>query len=169
MRIAGIVRDSITDGVGIRDVIFLQGCMHHCEGCHNPHTWNIEQGDEISGDELIELLDNSNNDITISGGEPLLQLEELMSFIAEMNALKGKKFWLYTGFTFEEIPFFIWEMLSKFVDVVVDGKFVKDLADTSLKFRGSSNQRLIDLPKTVIEQKIILWEDSYEEKTQAME
>ena len=162
MRIAGIVRDSVVDGVGIRDVIFLQGCNHYCEGCHNPHTWNREQGEQVSVRDTIKLFNNSRNDITISGGEPFLQLEEMYLFMRVMYKWYGKRFWLYTGYTFEEIPRSLWELLSEYVDVVVDGKFVKALADTNLKFRGSSNQRLIDLPKTVIEQKIIEWEDSYE-------
>jgi anaerobic ribonucleoside-triphosphate reductase activating protein len=164
MRIAGIVRDSIVDGVGVRDVIFLQGCMHHCEGCHNPHTWNTEQGEPALVSDIMEMLETSTNDVTISGGEPLLQLEDVLNLMRGLREFNGKRIWLYTGFTYEELPLFIWEILSKYVDVVVDGKFVKELADTNLKFRGSSNQRLIDLPKTVIEQKIILWEDSYEKE-----
>ena len=161
MRIAGIVRDSIVDGVGVRDVIFFQGCMHHCEGCHNPHTWNMKQGEPVLVSDIMEMLEASTNDVTISGGEPLLQLEDLLNLVRGLREFNGKHIWLYTGFTFEEIPFFIWEILSKYIDVVVDGKFVKDLADTNLQFRGSSNQRIIDLKKTVIEQKIIEWEDSY--------
>ena len=161
MRIAGIVRDSIVDGVGVRDVIFFQGCLHHCLDCHNPHTWNMKQGEPVLVSDIMEMLENSTNDVTISGGEPLLQLEDLLNLVRGLREFNGKPIWLYTGFTYEEIPFFIWEMLSKYVDVVVDGKFVKDLADTNLQFRGSSNQRIIDLKKTVIEQKIIEWEDSY--------
>lgn len=164
MRIAGIVRDSIVDGVGIRDVIFLQGCNHHCEGCHNPHTWNREQGECVSKYELLDLLSNSTNDVTISGGEPLLQIEDVVWLTRVLKLIYGKHIWIYTGFTYEEIPHFIWELLARYVDVVVDGKFIKELADTTLLFRGSSNQRLIDLPKTVIEQKIVLWEDNYEKE-----
>lgn len=164
MRIAGIVRDSIVDGVGVRDVIFFQGCKHHCEGCHNPHTWNMEQGELLLVDEVIELLANSTNDVTISGGEPLLQIEDVVWLTRKLKLLYGKHIWLYTGFTFEEIPLFIWELLARYVDVVVDGKFIKELADTNLQFRGSSNQRIIDLKKSVIEQKVIEWEDSYEKE-----
>jgi anaerobic ribonucleoside-triphosphate reductase activating protein len=110
--------------------------------------------------ELILEFTNSENDITISGGEPLLQLGEVIAFMRTMNQHYGKRFWLYTGFTYEEIPQCIREELAKYVDVLVDGKFIKELADTSLLFRGSSNQRLIDLGESVKQNKIILWEDN---------
>lgn len=161
MRIAGIVRDSICDGIGIRDVVFLQGCPHRCEGCHNPQTWDFKGGTYVPLLELVECLKDSPNDITISGGEPLSQFFEVYELMAMLNDYYGKRFWLYTGCTFENVPMYMWEQLSKYVDVLVDGRFVEDLKDNALMFCGSSNQRLIDLKKSVIEQKVILWEESY--------
>lgn len=161
MRIAGIVRDSIVDGVGVRDVLFLQGCPHKCKGCHNPQTWAFNGGTYNTLLELVDAFKDSPNDITISGGEPLSQFCELCELMSVLNEYHGKRFWLYTGFTFEDVPMYMWEQLSKYVDVVIDGRFVEELKDTGLMFRGSSNQRLIDLKKTVIEQKVILWEESY--------
>lgn len=158
LRIAGIVRDSVVDGEGIRDVIFLQGCCHKCKGCHNPQTWDLNGGEHrYSYDVLVELI-NSTNDITISGGEPLLQFESLLNFLELVKLCTDKRVWMYTGCTVDPTKD-TWVILSKYVDVVIDGKYVEELRDTNLRFRGSSNQRIIDLPKSVEEQRIVLWED----------
>ena len=160
MRVAGIVKNSVVNGIGIRDVLFLQGCKHHCKGCHNPTTWNLDGGKEQTIDYLINQFKDSTNDMTISGGEPLLQFQDdLYHFMKRMHREHGKRFWLYTGYRYEEIPTFILLMLSEFTDVLVDGRFALDKKDLTLQFRGSSNQRLIDLPKSVKEEQIILWED----------
>ena len=157
MRIAGIVRDSIVDGVGIRDVIFFQGCVHKCKGCHNPQTWDLNGGEHRFAGDVVKELSNSSNDITISGGEPLLQYNALKSFLDVLKRTTKKRVWLYTGYTFDPTDV-KWHILSKYIDVVVDGKYVEELKDSTLLFRGSSNQRIIDLPKSVEEGQIILWE-----------
>ena len=156
MRVAGIVRDSIVDGVGIRDVIFLQGCSHHCKGCHNPQTWKYNCGEFKTVTELVKELSKSTNDVTISGGEPLDQYIEVINLAKELK-LQGKHLWLYTGYTVD-LKSTLYYILSQYVDVVVDGEFIEELKDSNLLFRGSSNQRLVDLPKSIAEQKIVLWE-----------
>jgi anaerobic ribonucleoside-triphosphate reductase activating protein len=159
MKVAGILQSSIVDGEGIRDVLFLQGCKHHCKGCHNHRTWDINGGMEYSVDELVDEFKLGYHDITISGGEPLLQFQDdLYHFMKRMHREYGKRFWLYTGYRYEEIPNFVLIMLSEFTDVLVDGRFELDKKDPELQFRGSSNQRLIDLPKSVKEEKVVLWE-----------
>lgn len=158
MRVAGIVRDSIVDGIGIRDVIFLQGCNHHCKGCHNPHTWNYNGGEHKVVSSIVRELSKSANDITISGGEPLDQTKELIELARELKK-QGKKIWLYTGYTVDPKKR-LYYVLSRYVDVVVDGEFVEELKDSNLLFRGSSNQRLVDLPKSIEDKKIVLWEDN---------
>lgn len=159
MKVAGILQSSIVDGEGIRDVLFLQGCKHQCKGCHNWRTWDIEGGMEYSVDELEDNFKLGEHDITISGGEPLLQFQDgLYHFMKRMHREYGKRFWLYTGYRYEEIPNFVLIMLSEFTDVLVDGRFELDKKDPNLQFRGSSNQRLIDLPKSVKEEKVVLWE-----------
>ena len=161
MQLAGIVRDSIVDGVGIRDVIFLQGCSHHCKGCHNPKTWNTEAGEIVTSYEAAQRLHDRSNDVTISGGEPLDQFNSLLSLAKCLLNDFGKHSWLYTGYKYENISPYIWSKLAEYgVTVVVDGRYEEDKKDPSLLFRGSSNQRLIDLPKTVKEGKIILWEET---------
>lgn len=158
MRIAGIVRDSIVDGIGIRDVIFFQGCAHKCKGCHNKQTWNYDGGFERTTASIIKELSNSSNDITISGGEPLDQFDSLIRLLEVIRKFTNKRVWLYTGHTVV-IGKHLYQHLAQYVDVIVDGKFIEELKDSNLRFRGSSNQRLIDLPKSVKEQKIVLWEE----------
>ena len=158
MRLAGIVRDSITNGIGVRDVLFFQGCSHKCRGCHNPHTWDYNGGEYHAVGDVVNLLSDSNNDITISGGEPLDQFEPLLRFVTMIRVNTKKRIWLYTGNTVDPSKY-VYRTLSRYVDVIVDGKFVEELKDPNLRFRGSSNQRIIDLPKSVIQQKIVLWEE----------
>jgi len=182
MRLAGIQRDSITNGIGIRDVIFFQGCNRRCEGCHNPETWKLDGGEEYTVDEVINMLSDSTNDVTIAGGEPLLQFEELLQLCGRLNRV-GKNIWLYTGHTLKivELKYPSWRMfdlgtsknphldnynssdldvfmLSGVVDVLIDGEYMHELRDPNLLFRGSSNQRLIDLPKSVQRSEIVLLE-----------
>lgn len=158
LRVAGIIKNSVVNGIGIRDVLFLQGCEHRCKGCHNPETWNKEGGEEVHHLKLMYEFKGSRN-MTISGGEPLLQYNELLRFMHGMNELYNTRFWLYTGFTIEEIPIHRLHQLSRYVDVIVDGRFEEDKKDLTLRFRGSSNQRIIDLKKTLEQNKIVLWEE----------
>lgn len=158
MRIAGIVRDSIVDGPGVRDVIFTQGCPHHCSGCHNQNTWDMNGGEvRLSGSILRELSD-SQNDITISGGEPLSQWSALLRLLELINEQTDKRVWLYTGYTVDLNQNF-YKVLARYVDVIVDGKFVEELKDPNLLFRGSSNQRLVDIKASVECGEIIEWEE----------
>ena len=160
MKIAGLIRDSLSNGYGVRDVVFLQGCKHQCKGCHNPHTWNMNGGMEVEEAELARDLQTSSNDITISGGEPLLQYPRVLQFMYEVNKIDSTKhFWLYTGYKYEDVPDIIWRMLSHYhLDVVVDGKFEQE-NKASLPYCGSTNQRVIDLQKTVETGEIVLWEE----------
>lgn len=161
MRISGINYDSIVDGEGLRDVVFLQGCEHHCEDCHNPQTWSMGRGVDYTPFKLASMLSDRTNNLTISGGEPLLQYWELLQFLTMLkNLRKELNVWLYTGFTFEEIPESRRIALSRYVDVLIDGRFNKDLKGNCL-FRGSSNQRIIDLPQSVDQNKVILLEGYY--------
>ena len=162
MQVAGIIMNSVVNGIGIRDVIFLQGCLHHCPECHNPKTWDYHSGVERDIYEVQFELRNSDNDITISGGEPLLQYLEVIRFLKSINNFQNKRAWLYTGFKYEEIPPKMLKELSRYVDVLVDGRFEIEKKDLTLQFRGSSNQRLIDLPMSVQLNKIVLWEDTSE-------
>lgn len=158
MRIAGIVRDSIVDGPGIRDVIFLQGCSHNCKGCHNKQTWDYLGGYHMFASQVFEELRDSDNDITISGGEPLDQYDALIPFLDLIKVQTNKRVWLYTGNTVN-LDQYIYRYLAKYVDVIVDGRFIEELKDTNLQFRGSSNQRIIDLKRSVKARQIVEWSE----------
>ena len=159
MRYAGLIRDSIVDGVGIRDVIFFQGCAHHCKGCHNPQTWNYNGGEYKAEGEIVKELSDSDNNITISGGEPLDQFNSLLILLDVIKTQTNKTVWLYTGNVVDPSKR-TYKKLAQYVDVIVDGKFDRKLKDPNLRFRGSSNQRVIDLKKSVKEQRIIEWEET---------
>lgn len=159
MRLAGIVRDSIVDGSGIRDVIFVQGCSHHCKGCHNQQTWDYDGGEHWFNGDIINELSNSSNDITISGGEPMHQFVQVYELVQMIRNKTNKRVWMYTGNTITTPISRVYQKLAPYVDVIVDGRFVEELKDPNLLFRGSSNQRIIDLPKSVKANRIVLWEE----------
>ena len=152
-----IQTDSIVDGEGIRSVIWFQGCSHNCPGCHNPQTWNVLNGEYCSQvDIYVKAMDSPFN-VTFSGGDPMLQASELYEVYKHLS--KHKNIWVYTGYTWEEImedPF-KYTLLTT-IDVLVDGKFVEELANPDLKFRGSSNQRIIDVKKSLANRKVITME-----------
>lgn len=147
LRIAGIVDDSIVDGEGVRLTVFTQGCPHHCHGCHNPQTWNLAGGHEVDTEEIIQKLKENPllSGVTFSGGEPFLQPAPLTELARAAHGL-GLDVWSYTGFTLEELEKRTdAQQLLNEVDVLVDGPYVEALRDLTLRFRGSSNQRIINL------------------------
>lgn len=156
-----IQSDSIVDGEGIRSVIWFQGCSHNCEGCHNPETHDFEAGTERSIEELKQEISELEFQagVTFSGGDPMMQieaLEELSKCVKE----NGMNVWCYTGFTFEQVLELAkknehYMNALKNIDCLVDGKFVKDLKSFDVVFRGSSNQRIIDVQKSLKENKTI--------------
>lgn len=150
MRILSVVEESVVDGPGIRTVIFTAGCPHHCKGCHNPSSWNPDGGDEIEVDELVRRIKMSGWDgVTISGGEPFLQSSALAELVTACKSL-GKNVWVYTGYTIEQLEAMQDEAIQTvldYADVLVDGRFEQSLRDMGLRFRGSSNQRIIFLNK----------------------
>lgn len=148
MKVMNIIQDSIVDGEGLRTVIFFAGCSHFCKGCHNPSSWNINNGVEVSLEEILkEVKKNPLNDVTFSGGDPIYQVKELVKLAKEIKKL-DKNIWCYTGYTIEELRSInnkdINELLET-IDVLVDGRFEIDKLDLSIPFRGSTNQRIIYL------------------------
>ena len=162
MRIANTVSDSIVDGPGLRFTVFTQGCPHRCPGCHNPDTHDPAGGHEATVDELAEkLLSNPLTDgLTLSGGEPFCQAEECAKLAAAARE-KGLNVWTYTGYTYErlisgEVPGAM-DLLAQ-TDVLVDGPFVEAQKSYAALFRGSTNQRLIDVPRSLAAGQAVLWE-----------
>lgn len=159
IRIAGLVPESYVDGDGIRFAIFMQGCRRNCEGCHNPETHALDGGRLIDTDEIIIALKKNPllDGITLTGGEPLLQIDAANE-LARAAKNFGLSVWCYTGYTFEDLPVDATPLLEN-VDVLIDGAFVESLRDLELQFRGSRNQRIIDLNKTRAQNKIVLWSE----------
>lgn len=181
MNIAGINYESINDGEGIRTVIYVSGCSHRCTNCHNPQTHNINYGVKLTNELQNEIIDNIAkrpfvSGITLSGGDPLHDnnVFDVFNLIEKLkNKFPNKSLWLYTGYTWNQIFYPILtddfnlkrdqiidcrKKIIEMCDVVVDGRYIDELRDLTLKFRGSSNQRLIDVKKTLKENKIILYE-----------
>lgn len=158
--------DSFVDGPGIRMVLWTQGCGHHCPGCHNPHTHERNGGTAYEVSQIIEEMTASHlqSGLTLSGGEPFLQADALLSIVDAAKEMK-LNIWAYSGFLFEELlkdPV-KYELLKK-LDVLVDGKFIENQKDHRLVFKGSKNQRIIDVASSLKEGKVIL--SSYDEKNQ---
>lgn len=164
MRIAGTVQESIVDGVGFRFTLFTQGCPHGCEGCQNPQTHDFNGGKELTIGEIVEeLLSNPLTDgITFSGGEPFCQAAECAE-IAEIARENRLNVWTYTGYTFEQLIEMsktdsgVKELLS-LTDVLVDGRFILSEKTYDAPWRGSRNQRLIDVPASLKAGGIVPWE-----------
>lgn len=163
----------IANGPGVRVTLFVSGCTHHCKGCFNEMTWDFQYGREFTEediDKLIKLLEPSYvAGLTLLGGEPMEYRNQqglLLLLRKVKEAYPDKTIWCYTGYLYEKdiLENFCgkWEetreMLS-YLDVIVDGEFVEELKDISLRFRGSSNQRIIDVKKSRETGKVVLWED----------
>ncbi|WP_019849270.1 MULTISPECIES: anaerobic ribonucleoside-triphosphate reductase activating protein [Desulfitobacterium] len=162
IRIAGIIEESIVDGPGIRLTVFAQGCPHHCPGCHNPETHSYEGGKSIPISEILKglamnpLLDG----ITLSGGEPFAQAEGF-ALLAQSAKQRGFHVMTYSGYTYEELtaqskkeP--AWALLLEHTDLLVDGPFESANRNLLLPFRGSENQRIIDVQASLKQGKVVL-------------
>ena len=161
IRVAGIVNDSIVDGPGFRLAVFTQGCIHDCPGCHNPKTHDFNGGYDMDTDDiLVQAKENILLDgITLSGGDPFCQSEPCAA-IAKGAKEIGLNVWCYTGYTYEELldggP--DWLELLKYIDVLVDGRFEIEKKTLSCRFRGSSNQRLIDVQASLENGAVVLFD-----------
>ncbi len=159
---ADLQEDSIVDGKGIRTVIWTQGCSHNCPYCHNPQTHDFNAGELVELDDVIEALENltGQDGVTFSGGDPMFQPRECAILAKKVHEL-GMNVWAYTGFTYEELlekgNKDILEFLND-IDVLIDGRFEIDKKSMDLEFRGSSNQRIIDVPKSLENHKVILYD-----------
>lgn len=160
LRLFGIVNDSIVDGPGLRYAIFVQGCTHKCIGCHNPQSHDINGGYLMDiNDILFEIDQNPLLDgITLSGGEPMLHIEPLIKLCKEVKK-RNLNIIIYSGFTYEEIIADSQKIeLLKLCDMLVDGKFDINRKSLSLLYRGSSNQRLINIQKSLENNRVIEYE-----------
>ena len=156
--LSGIVSDSIVDGPGIRTAIFSQGCPHHCPGCHNPETWEFGCGTQIPVEAVVEIVQSNPlcRGVTFSGGEPFAQANAFAK-LAKLLQAKGYEVASYSGFTFEELLKGTddqKELLSS-IDILIDGRFVMAQKSLEIAFRGSRNQRILDVKKSLAEGKAV--------------
>lgn len=153
----------IANGEGIGTALFVSGCPFHCEGCFNPETWDYGYGKEFTQKTLISLIEATDKSyisrISILGGEPLAPVNfETVSLIIESlkKRFPEKRIWIYSGYTYESLNKNQLRVISK-ADILVDGQFIKEKKDLNLKFRGSSNQRIIDIQQTIKRSRLTLW------------
>lgn len=163
MKIAGFYDESISNGLGWRAVLFVSGCPHHCPGCHNKEAQDFNYGEEFNEEEILKRIKENSilNGITISGGEPLCKenVPGVLKFIKDVKEIRPEfNVWCYSGYTLDQLIDRNDEETNKClneIDVLVDGRFVEEKKDPTLKFRGSSNQRILDLKSSLQTHKFI--------------
>ncbi|WP_339819764.1 anaerobic ribonucleoside-triphosphate reductase activating protein [Paenibacillus sp. FSL R7-0216] len=170
MNLCGYYPESINEGEGLRAAIFISGCRHYCKGCFSPKTWNFDYGEPFTLEREAEIIHDVKNNpllsgLSILGGDPFFSAAEVSGFIDRLVAETGPvSIWIYSGYTYEEIiersgsP--AYELLRR-CEVLVDGRFVEELRDPSLLYRGSSNQRLVDIQQSLRQGKPVLWESMF--------
>ena len=158
---------SVSNGAGVRTVLWVSGCDVHCHNCHNPQTWDFNSGIPFTDDSMQEILYDLSKPyikgLTLSGGHPLdpHNAPKVLEIVKRVKMVfPNKDIWIYSGYEWENIikDETLREIL-KYTDVLVDGAYVDELRDISLAFKGSSNQRIIDVEKSLIENKVILWQE----------
>lgn len=153
-----IVEDTTVDGPGFRTTVYCAGCPNHCPGCHNPQSWDIANGREVDIEEILDVIfADPFADVTFSGGDPMFQPAGFAALAKAIKERSGKNIWCYTGYLFEDLLKNAQQRaLLEYIDVLVDGRFVEVLKDEELRFRGSSNQRLIDVPASLASGSVVL-------------
>lgn len=152
LSLSNIITDSIVDGPGIRTTIFSQGCPHHCPGCHNPSTWAFEGGTEMTAETILAIVQSNplSKGVTFSGGEPFAQAKDF-SELAYLLKQKGYEVASYTGYTFEQLIHGTPDqlLLLQNIDILIDGPYLQEQRSLTISFRGSKNQRILDVPASL--------------------
>ena len=159
IRVLNVIEDTMVDGPGFRTSIYCAGCDHRCPGCHNPQSWAVGGGKEMDVASLMKIImaDPCAN-VTFTGGDPMYQAAGFAELARAIHTYSNKDIWCYTGFVYESLIHEDQRELLENLDVLVDGPFIQKLQDSDLLFRGSSNQRLIDVQKSLYAGKVILWQ-----------
>lgn len=164
MYYGAIKKYDIANGVGVRVSLFVSGCTHRCKGCFNPETWDFEYGnvfDKNASQEVLEALSPDYiSGLTVLGGEPLhpANIKSVYRLCMETRLrYPDKSIWIYTGYTYETIKDYFPQILEE-IDVLVDGRFIEEQKDITLKFKGSANQRIIDVQASIKSEELVLWE-----------
>lgn len=164
MNYAKIKKFDISNGPGVRVSLYVSGCLHHCKGCFNKETWDFKAGKEFTKEKKEEFIkackDEKITAVSILGGEPMQQdFMEMLDLLRTIKIQVNKPVWMWTGYRLEELGSYQKQMLQDFVDVLVDGKFEEDKKDITLKYCGSTNQRVINIKETFRRKDIVLYED----------
>ncbi|MBR5106077.1 MAG: anaerobic ribonucleoside-triphosphate reductase activating protein [Alistipes sp.] len=159
IRILDIKYGTSVDGIGLRTSLYCAGCEHHCMGCHNPQSWSEKGGEAIAVEELFARIVDADMNVTFTGGDPMLHPEGFIELAQMIKQQTTKTIWCYTGYRFEELlqhP--TRRKLVELCDVIVDGRYVEAERDLSLHFRGSRNQRIIDVANSLKAEEVVLLE-----------
>lgn len=161
IRLLDIVEDTMVDGPGLRTSIYCAGCDHRCPGCHNPQSWDRQSGHEVPVEDIMAVIEaDPFANVTFSGGDPMFQPEAFCELAEAIRSRTTKTIWCYTGFTFEALLNMPSQRrLLQLCDVLVDGPYVERLHDPDLLFRGSTNQRIIDVAASLLQNQVVLWHD----------
>ena len=159
LSIIDIIEDTTVDGPGFRTAIYAAGCPNACPGCHNPESWDIKKGKQISTEEILtKVLADDFANVTFSGGDPMFQPEGFTKLAQAIKEKSRKNIWCYTGYKFERLRHDRRQAeLLQYIDVLVDGPYVESLRDRDVLFRGSRNQRLIDVQASLREGEVVLY------------
>ncbi|MBR1668234.1 MAG: anaerobic ribonucleoside-triphosphate reductase activating protein [Bacteroidaceae bacterium] len=156
LRVLNISEGTSVDGPGLRTAIYFAGCTHHCEGCQNPQSWNPDGGAEMTEDELLRIIAYNDFPVTFSGGDPFFQAEAVAHLAQRIKEEQHRNIWCYTGYRWEQLiqmPRFL--PLLQQIDVLVDAPFILAQRNIQLRFRGSENQRIIDVPASLSRGKMV--------------
>ncbi len=156
LSVIDISEGTSVDGPGLRTSIYFAGCAHHCKGCHNPQTWDVNKGKPTSIDDLLEVIRYNEFPVTFSGGDPFFQAAEVAELARRIKRELNLNIWCYTGYLWEDLlKHGEFMPLLRSIDVIVDGPFVLARRDISLLFRGSGNQRIIDVRQSLEKNEIV--------------
>ena len=161
IRVLSIIEDTMVDGPGFRTSIYCAGCRHKCHGCHNPQSWDFSGGKEMSTEELMRIIvADPYANVTFSGGDPMYQAAGFAELARAIQHRTNKDIWCFTGFRFEDLIQHDQRELLEQLEVLVDGPYVASLRDPDLLFRGSSNQRIIDVQASLFASEVVLWQQN---------
>ena len=161
IRVLSIIEDTMVDGPGFRTSIYCAGCRHKCPGCHNPQSWDFSGGREMTTEELMRIIvADPYANVTFSGGDPMYQAAGFAELARAIHRRTNKDIWCFTGFRFEDLIQHDQRELLEQLDVLVDGPYVASLRDPDLLFRGSSNQRIIDVQASLFASEVVLWQQN---------
>ena len=159
IRILDIKYGTSVDGIGLRTSLYCAGCENHCVGCHNPQSWDENGGEAIEIEELFRLIVDADMNVTFTGGDPMFHPEGFIQLAQMIKEQTDKTIWCYTGYRFEDLLVHpLRRKLVELCDVIVDGRYIETERDLSLHFRGSRNQRIIDVPNSLQFNKVYLIE-----------